>query len=101
MSNLIKVKQINSGTNGQVLTTSGGETVWANNSAPSKFVTTSAFTDSVSITITHGLGTEDILVNLWEDSPKRRTDGEVIVIDSNNVQITMGQDATFKVVVIG
>jgi hypothetical protein len=81
--------------NGFVVTgTTGG-------GSSSKYVTTSGFTASSPITLTHGLGTEDLVVNLWEVSPKKRTDGEVEVIDSNNIKVTMGTTASFKVVIMG
>jgi len=66
-----------------------------------KYTITTGFTSSVPLTITHNLNTEDVVVNIWENSPKIQTDGTIEVIDSDNIIVTMASTATFKVVIIG
>jgi hypothetical protein len=94
---------------GYVLTSdANGNATWQSTSgitsgfsSTEKYVISTGFTASVSKIITHNLGTEDVVVDLWEDSPKKRTDGEVEIIDSNNIKVTMASTATFKIVIIG
>ena len=74
MSNLIKVKQIASGTNGQVLTTTAGKSVWAN--PTDIYVTGTTFNTS----------TYDLTISLNDASSHT----ESLAILANDVKVTGG-----------
>jgi len=67
-----------------------------------KFVITTEFTGSVLQTITHNLGTEDIIVQIW-DSSKQLVSGTVQINNSNPnnaVDVTLSVGGTYKIVII-
>jgi len=77
-----------------------GSTITGGGTVDYKYTTATTFTANVTKTITHSLNSEDIIVNIWEDSPKIQTDGLVEIVDSNTIKVTMGVTDTFKVVII-
>jgi hypothetical protein len=95
-------------TSGYVLTSdANGNATWqaAGGGGVSKYATTSAFTASVTQTITHSLGTSDIVVELWDNAASpARVDADVEQTNGNEtnaLDITFSVGGTYKVVVIG
>jgi hypothetical protein len=93
---------------GYVLTSdSTGAATWqaAAGGGVSKYSATSAFTASVVQTITHSLGTSDIVVEVWDDSASpERMDANVVQTNGNEtnaLDITISVTGTYKIVVIG
>jgi hypothetical protein len=94
---------------GKVLTSdANGNAIWSastGGSTISKYSTTTAFTASVTKTITHSLGTSDIVVELWDtasaparvDATVEQTNGD----ETNSLDITFSTGGSYKVVVIG
>ncbi len=93
---------------GFVLTSDAkGNATWqeAGGGGVSKYATTSAFTSNVTQTITHGLGTSDIVVELWDNAASpARVDAEVTQTNGSEttaLDITFSVSGTYKIVVIG
>jgi hypothetical protein len=98
---------LNVGTNGQVLTVSGGLPTWQNpTGGVSKFATTATVT-SAGTTVNHALGTTDVIVQVYDlaGSPLIANDQvqlDISVTDSNNIVVRKnGANQDLRVVVMG
>jgi hypothetical protein len=91
-----------SGSNNQVLTLVGGVPAWANTQA-----TTASFKSTQSIDvgqdnaldINHGLGSTDVIVQLYDYSTGQTIDADVLRIDLNNVRISTKQTQSVSTLV--
>lgn len=66
-----------------------------------KFSITTGFTGSVLKTITHGLATTDIIVQVYDMNNNCQITPVICFNGSNDVDITISVTGTYKVVVIG
>jgi hypothetical protein len=72
----------------------------ANLGATTKFTGSVSLTANTQATINHALGTQAVLVQMF-DSSWNLVDMDVINFDSNNVKVTASATATFNYVIIG
>lgn len=71
------------------------------NSLSSKYSTNVLFSSSVQQTITHGLNTQDVLIQLWDSTNKLVNGADIIANTVNTVQITVATGGNYRVVIIG
>jgi hypothetical protein len=67
----------------------------------SKYSGVFSFSGSVQQTITHGLNTQDLLVQMWDSANKLLNGADIIADTVNTVQITVATSGNYRVVIIG
>lgn len=65
-----------------------------------KFTTTLTPAIWVPYAVTHGLGTEDIIAQIWDVATKTKVDLNMEIIDSNTIEVTSTTTDTVKIVII-
>ena len=83
-------------------TDTDGNTTWS--SAIKKYTTTLVSPSATTYTITHNLGTDDIIVQLWlQSTPNEVIGADIQNVTNTNVDIEFGVTPTndVKVVIIG
>lgn len=65
----------------------------------SKFI--ALFTDQVSVTAMHNIGTEDILLQIFDTSKQQIIPDSVVIVDLNSVTITFNAPQSGKIVILG
>ena len=66
-----------------------------------KYVDVRNYTANVKETISHGLVTEDVIVNVWTEN-KQKIDAEVFYVNTNQIEIAVSMDLdNVKTVIIG
>lgn len=83
------------------LTISGGNTVTIPIGARKWVSEVTAIGGGTPVTFTHGLDTEDVLVEVWDDDTKRKILGPVETDGPNAIIITASVTFNVRVVVIG
>jgi len=61
---------------------------------------TESFTSSKSVSVNHGLSTEDVIVQVYSNSRILIPD-DIVIQDENNLVVTFNRDTSGKIVVIG
>lgn len=71
------------------------------NNLPTKYSANVLFSSSVQQTITHSLNTQDILVQLWDNTSKLINGADIIANTVNTVQVTVATGGNYRIVIIG
>ena len=75
---------------------------WVNSNTTGKYSITRGFTASIVETITHNLGTDEIIVQAYDSTGVQVIPGTVQIINTNDVDITFSSTlSSIKIVVIG
>jgi hypothetical protein len=75
---------------------------WVNSNTTGKYSITKGFTASIVETITHNLGTDEIIVQAYDSTGVQVIPGTVQIINTNDVDITFSSTlSSIKIVVIG
>lgn len=75
---------------------------WVETNTTSKYSITRGFTASTTETITHNLGTDEVIVQAYDSTGVQVIPGTVQIINTNNVDITFSSTlSNIKIVVIG
>ena len=66
-----------------------------------KHVDVRDYTANVKETISHGLATEDVIVNVWTEN-KQKIDAEIFYVNANQIEVAVSMDLeNVKTVIIG
>ena len=75
---------------------------WVNSNTTGKYSITRGFTASIVETITHNLGTDEIIVQAYDSTGVQVIPGTVQIINTNDVDITFSSTlSSIKIIVIG
>ena len=95
--------QITAGaSSGYVLKSDGsGNATWQTDSGTLKYAADKSLTAGAAGTVTHNLGTTDVIVQVKDPSGNLTTPGTVNNYQANSVDITVSVTGTYRVIIIG
>lgn len=86
------VSALGVGSDGQVLKVVGGSVAWSTDNGTSSFQADWADTDGTSLTVTHSLGTKDVLVQVYDKANDQTIEVDSVVrTDTNTVDLTASE----------